>query len=117
MMLGMVWALEAARLCWLAGRQGRRATFPRRVCADFPRPTRHNVCGVACRPQRIRERARGHVAEDWAGSRGGAPRRAPRTARARDAARGHFEAVCRMARRLFGVANAFVSLIDADRQW
>ncbi|WP_336485704.1 PAS domain-containing protein [Methylobacterium nigriterrae] len=29
----------------------------------------------------------------------------------------HFEAVCRTARRLFGVADAFVSLIDADRQW
>ncbi|KAB1070088.1 PAS domain-containing protein [Methylobacterium planeticum] len=29
----------------------------------------------------------------------------------------HFEAVCRTARRLFGVADAFVSLVDADRQW
>lgn len=29
----------------------------------------------------------------------------------------HFEAVCRTARRLFGVAEAFVSLVDADRQW
>ena len=29
----------------------------------------------------------------------------------------HFEAVCRTARRLFGVADAFVSLVDSDRQW
>ena len=29
----------------------------------------------------------------------------------------HFEAVCRTAQRLFGVASAVVSLIDADRQW
>nr|WP_147045275.1 PAS domain-containing protein [Methylobacterium gnaphalii] len=29
----------------------------------------------------------------------------------------HFEAVCRTAKRLFGVPIALVSLIDADRQW
>ena len=29
----------------------------------------------------------------------------------------HFEAVCRTARRLFGVSDAFVSLVDTDRQW
>ncbi|GBU17639.1 MULTISPECIES: ATP-binding protein [unclassified Methylobacterium] len=29
----------------------------------------------------------------------------------------HFDAVCRTARRLFGVENAYVSFIDADRQW
>ncbi len=29
----------------------------------------------------------------------------------------HFEAVCRTAQRMFGVATAVVSLIDADRQW
>ena len=29
----------------------------------------------------------------------------------------HFEAVCRTARRLFGVPVAVVSLLDADRQW
>ncbi len=30
---------------------------------------------------------------------------------------GHFDAVCRTAQRLFGVATAYVSLIDAERQW
>ena len=29
----------------------------------------------------------------------------------------HFDAVCRTAQRLFGVATAYVSLIDAERQW
>ncbi|WP_375455789.1 PAS domain-containing protein [uncultured Methylobacterium sp.] len=29
----------------------------------------------------------------------------------------HFDAVCRTARRLFGVETAFIGLIDADRQW
>lgn len=29
----------------------------------------------------------------------------------------HFEAVCRTAERMFGVATAVVSLIDAERQW
>lgn len=29
----------------------------------------------------------------------------------------HFEAVCRIAERMFGVATAVVSLIDAERQW
>ncbi|KQT58655.1 histidine kinase [Methylobacterium sp. Leaf456] len=29
----------------------------------------------------------------------------------------HFDAACRTAQRLFGVATAYVSLIDAERQW
>ncbi|MCE4223706.1 PAS domain-containing protein [Methylobacterium sp. C25] len=29
----------------------------------------------------------------------------------------HFEAVCRTAKRMFGVPTALVSLVDADRQW
>ena len=29
----------------------------------------------------------------------------------------HFDAVCRIARRQFGVAHAFVALIDAERTW
>ena len=29
----------------------------------------------------------------------------------------HFDALCRTAQRLFGVATAYVSLVDAERQW
>lgn len=29
----------------------------------------------------------------------------------------HFDAVCRTAQRLFGVATAYVALLDAERQW
>ena len=29
----------------------------------------------------------------------------------------HFEAICRTARRMFGVSEAYIALLDAERQW